>query len=112
MKDLSTITLKDFEDCLGQTFTATPEDGEGIELELFQAKPLATGDPEAATDRPFSVLFRGPLEPLLSQQMHRIENSTFGELSLFLVPIGPDENAWCTTPRSIDIHGMIGLCAG
>ena len=66
MKDLSTITLKDFEDCLGQTFTATPENGEAIELELFQVKPLGTVGPEAATHRPFSILFRGPLEPMLS----------------------------------------------
>ena len=42
--------------------------------------------------QPFSVFFRGPLEPVLAQQLLRIENSTFGELSLFLVPIGPDEN--------------------
>ena len=92
MKDLSTITLKDFEDYLGQTFTVTLENGEGIDLELFQAKPLGTVDQETTTHRPFSVLFRGPLEPILTQQMYPIENSILGEQLLFLVPIGPDES--------------------
>ena len=92
MKDTSTINLEDFETCLGQTFMVTPEHGDGVELELFQVKPLGTINPEAVTHRPFSVLFRGPLEPMLAQQMYRVENSNFGEYSLFLVPIGPDQS--------------------
>jgi len=92
MKDLSTITLEDFESCIGQIFMATPENGEGIEIELFEVKLIGTINPQAATHRPLSVLFRGPFEPILSQQTCRVENTTFGAHLLFLVPIGPDEN--------------------
>ena len=91
MTDLNTITLEDFEPCLGQTFMVKPEDADGLELELTQVKPLGAGGPQAGFRQPFSLLFRGPLEPILTQQLLRIENSTLGELLLFLVPIGPDE---------------------
>jgi hypothetical protein len=92
MTDLNTITLEDFEPCLGQTFRVTPENADGLELELTQVKPLGNAGLEAGVRQPFSLLFRGPLEPVLAQQLFRIENSNLGELALFLVPIGPDEN--------------------
>jgi hypothetical protein len=92
MTDSSTITLDDFEPCLGQTFLVSPENGDSLELELNQVKPLGATDAKAGGRQPFSLLFRGPLEPVLAQQLLHIENSTLGELALFLVPIGPDEN--------------------
>jgi hypothetical protein len=92
MKDLSTIKHEDFEPCLGQGFLVKPEGANGLELELTQVKSLGNTDPAAGVRQPFSLLFRGPLEPLLSQQLYRIENAAIGELLLFLVPIGPDEN--------------------
>ncbi len=92
MTDLNTITIEDFESCLGQTFQVTPDNADGLELELIQARSLAASASEAGVRQPFSVLFRGPLEPVMAQQLLRIENSTFGELHLFLVPIGPDES--------------------
>jgi hypothetical protein len=92
MKDLSTIKHEDFEPCLGQSFLVKPEGANGLELELTQVKSLGNTNPAAGVRQPFSLLFRGPLEPLLSQQLYRIENAAIGELLLFLVPIGPDEN--------------------
>ena len=93
MTDLSTITHEDFEPCLGQTFLVTPEGADGLELELTQVKPLGSTDLVAGVLRQsFSLLFRGPLKPLLSQQLYRMENAAIGELLLFLVPIGPNEN--------------------
>lgn len=92
MKELSMITLENFEPCVGQTFLVTPENADGLELELTQVKPLGSPGPAAGARQPFSLLFRGPLEPVLAQQQYPIENSTLGDLSLFLVPIGPDEN--------------------
>jgi len=91
MTDLSTVTHEDFEPCIGQTFLVTPENANGLEMELTQVKPLGAPGTAAGARQPFSLLFRGPLEPVLPQQMLRIENSTLGKLGLFLVPIGPDE---------------------
>jgi hypothetical protein len=92
MTDLSTISIDDFEPCLGQTFRVTHESAGEIELELIEVKPLGSADSKAQARQSFSLLFRGPLQPMLEQQVLKIENSTLGELALFLVPIGPDDN--------------------
>lgn len=68
----------------------TPEDE--LELELIQVKPLGILEPEADTHQSFSVLFRGPLEPMLPQHLYPLDNAALGEQILFLVPIGPDKH--------------------
>jgi hypothetical protein len=92
MKNLSTITLEDFEPCLGQSFVVKTADADPLELELTQVKALRDPDPATDARQPFALLFRGPLEPVLAQQLLRMENPTLGELTLFLVPVGADEN--------------------
>ena len=92
MKDLITLTHKDFEACLNQSFTVRPENEDGFEMELIQVKLIGGGDPEKDTRQAFSVLFRGSNDHSLAQSLYRIENETLGELQLFLVPLGPDES--------------------
>lgn len=93
MKEIGTITPEDFEPCVGQTFTVKTQGAGVLELELIEVKPLGAVDTAAGIRQPFSLLFRGPLEPMLEQQTLHMENSTLGELALFLVPIGPDDEA-------------------
>ena len=92
MRDLSSLKLEDFQTCLDQTFTVNPEDTESLELELTQVKPIGTLGTEAETRQSFSLLFRGPIEPMLPQQLYELKNATLGKHQIFLVPIGPDEN--------------------
>ena len=40
----------------------------------------------------FSLLFRGPLEPPLPQQIHPFEHDQIGQFDLFIVPIKRDAN--------------------
>ena len=40
--------------------------------------------------RQFSLLFRGPVDPFLSQGTYRLDHAELGALDIFLVPIGPD----------------------
>jgi Domain of unknown function (DUF6916) len=57
-----------------------------VEAERVRLDPTATaGD----SDRPFSLLFRGPSEPQLAQGMHDLEHPRHGFPGLFLVPMGP-----------------------
>ncbi len=42
---------------------------------------------------PFTVLFHGPLRPVIAQGICRVEHETLGPLDLFVVPVGPDEPA-------------------
>jgi hypothetical protein len=44
---------------------------------------------------PFSLVFRGPLQPLLAQRIYRVEHDSMGTFELFLVPIGPDGVGMC-----------------
>ncbi|MDH3389966.1 MAG: hypothetical protein OEN02_18930 [Gammaproteobacteria bacterium] len=88
---MSKITNEDFESCLNDTFTVKSEDENEQQLELIEIKPLGEHDPDAKIRQPFSLLFRGPREPMLQQQAYQLENSNLGEMLLFLVPIGPDE---------------------
>lgn len=91
MKDLAALALEDFLACHGQTFVVTREDGAAVELELIEVKPLGTGKGAPNARRAFAALFRGPFDRVLPQRLHQIQNATLGELTLFLVPIGPDE---------------------
>lgn len=85
------LRLDMFADRLGDVFRVEPADGQSLELVLVVA--LGRTSERAAEDRPqsFSLEFRGPNEPILPQQIYRLQHSELGDLDIFLVPIGPDE---------------------
>ena len=85
--DLASLTAEDFRPHLGTRFTmpSRPLESELIEVDTVGA--AAAGGVRV----PFGLVFRGPLEPVLPQGIHRLEHETLGALDLFLVPIGPDE---------------------
>jgi hypothetical protein len=67
---------------------------EGDELRLCVDLILAERPATARSDalRPFALVFRGPMQPILRQQIYRLECAGLAEpMELFLVPIGPDE---------------------
>ena len=41
----------------------------------------------------FSLLFKGPNEPLLPQKIYSIEHGSMGDFDLFIVPIAADETS-------------------
>ena len=55
------------------------------------SEPLGGGDAEGKrVRRPFSLIYRGPLTPILPQQIYPVEHPELGTLELFLVPVGPE----------------------
>lgn len=92
MKNLTDVTHEDFLPCLHEVFSVKVEDEIGPELELIEVKTIGEISPNKKDRLPFSLLFRGPSEPILPQQMYPLKNSEFGEILLFIVPIGPDED--------------------
>ena len=38
--------------------------------------------------RAFSLIFLGPIEPILPQRIYALEHETMGRLEIFIVPIG------------------------
>ncbi len=91
---LDKLKIDDFEKHIGDTFKATPQEGEAFDLELRRADPSPYQDAkESAGERdrdPFSVEFHARLPHYVEQQIFSIEHEKLGEFDLFLVPLGPD----------------------
>ena len=84
MLDLAAVTAETFTPCIGEPFVVQLSEG-ALALEL--------ADVAAAGPRAFSLLFHGPLAPLLPQGTYPLTNAVSGELALFLVPVGPQAGA-------------------
>jgi hypothetical protein len=94
VRDLARLTVDDFEQVVGEVFTIDAGDAGRIELELTEATlhdQAASAVDDTGKRSPFSVEFRGPVEPILAQQTTRLENASLGPLEIFIVPTGRDE---------------------
>ena len=91
---LETFTLATFSGRLGETFRLRADAAHMIDLELLEATDL--GERSAPIEQrkrtPFSIVFRGPRNVVLPQQIYRVEHDAIGAFELFLVPIGPDQS--------------------
>jgi hypothetical protein len=90
---LDKLTSTDFSDLLNQHFQVGLESGPLIETELVSVTMLGHGTAKAQTAdarEPFSLLFRGPLTPILPQQIYQFDHPSLGNFPLFIVPVGPD----------------------
>jgi hypothetical protein len=92
---LEDFTVATFSGRIGQAFRVHAE-AATLEMELRSATEAHRRDGEAPARQgartPFSLVFRGPLEPVLPQRIYRFETGGLGEFELFIVPIGPDES--------------------
>jgi hypothetical protein len=79
------MTVDSFLPAVGQPFALH----DGLELELVVAEAVGGETPDGLR-APFRLEFRGPVEPALPQQTHRLEHATLGALDIFLVPVGRD----------------------
>lgn len=84
---LDRLTADDFRRHLEQTVRVSAGD-QAFDAELIEVSGLPTHDGDHRA--PFSVTFRGPVEPWLEQQICAVEHAELGRLELFLVPLGPD----------------------
>jgi len=76
------------------TFTVRLDDGGSIELDLVEVESIKLVDENRDASlraEPFRLTFRGgPVDSYLPQQIHTLSHADLGELSIFLVPLGPD----------------------
>lgn len=82
------FTYDDFADRIGDEFRIHLPDGRRIDLRLVDATVL--GQPEGAPRQQFSLVFRGPSEPMLGQEIWPLEHDMLEDVALFLVAIGAD----------------------
>jgi hypothetical protein len=97
---LEKLTKDTFSQFLNETFRLDAGGSISAAIELVEVKALGTslsaepwGSPiEVMRNEPFSVVFRGPHEPVLSQGMYRVEHDEMGVMEgLFLVPVAADD---------------------
>ena len=68
---------------------------EGMDLELFEITPrsvAATGGANGPKYENFALMFRGPADRQLAQQIYLFESAQIGRFELFIVPVGRDQN--------------------
>jgi hypothetical protein len=70
-----------------QVLEGTPQE---ISLALTHVSELLTS-PHQQT---FSILFKGPLEWFLPQHIYHLQHARLGELELFLVPVGQEQDGF------------------
>ena len=89
---LDTLKRKDFAVHLNQTFHVQTDSPEPLQLELVEVNKLGSKKKKGEEGRrPFSVIFRGPAEPILPQRIYQVSHEKLGTLDLFLVPVGQGE---------------------
>jgi hypothetical protein len=112
-RTLETLTAADFKNHQGTRFRLMGRSPTGsgpavsLEAELADVSESAPGPP-GASRTPFSVVFHGPLEPVLPQGTYRLEHEQFGTLELFIVPIGPNEVAPGQAPTAMRYEAVFG----
>ena len=80
----------DFAAALHTKFGLRQDVSQPIELELIHVSQLQS----ASRQEIFSILFRGPLETPLAQRIYQLEHPHLGTLSLFIVPVGMNEQGY------------------
>jgi hypothetical protein len=80
------LNRENFTACLRTRFEVAGLAGGSVSTELVDVN-LGTLSPKLDT---FSLVFLGPMSPFLPQGIYRLTHEKFGDISLFLVPIGPN----------------------
>jgi hypothetical protein len=111
-RSLETLTAEDFRGHHGTRFKLTGQSPEGgsavsVEAELADVSEHPPGPP-GTSRTPFSVLFNGPLEPVLPQGIYRLEHEQFGSVELFLVPVGPQTASPGKAPTAMGYEAVFG----
>ncbi len=88
---LDTLTVDHWRECLGQVFQTGFGSAGTLDLRLTTVTPL--GAASGYRRQAYSLLFAGPLTPLLPQAIYPLRNESLGELGIFLVPLGPSGQA-------------------
>jgi hypothetical protein len=96
-EDRSTLTLAAFSPHVGSAFLIDLGEKGPVELTLVEVRDLGTAPRPASGPgsenraRAFALTFRGVGASMLPQRIYEFRHEVLGILSIFIVPIGPDE---------------------
>ena len=84
------ITKEMFAESLNTKFRLRGETPQPVELELVEFNE----GPPSPRQEEFALLFRGPQNIFLPQATYQFSHDTLGELEMFLVPVGRDQQGF------------------
>src|SRR5262245_35090252 len=87
-------TAESFSQYLNTKFFFHVESAEPVELELTQVAVRPSDPTEQAGMERFSTFFRGPSNAFLPQATYEVSHPELGQILIFLVAIGQDENGF------------------
>jgi hypothetical protein len=86
------LNLETFLPCLNTKFQVGVDPASGVELELVEASAMSherrSHPGKGSVQESFSLVFHGPDNRLLPQQIHAFAHDRIGRFELFIVPIG------------------------
>jgi hypothetical protein len=85
---LQSLTFGDFSGRVGEEFRVGEAGVAG--LTLIEATDLSRRGSPGPRRSPFSLVFRGPMKPVLPQRTYALEHASLGRLEIFIVAIGLD----------------------
>ncbi|MEO8503269.1 MAG: hypothetical protein ABI609_05165 [Acidobacteriota bacterium] len=85
--ELEQLTRDSFAPLLDTSFEVALVGSPALDLKLASIGTAGAGLP--GVREPFSLIFHGPLAPTLPQGTFTLAHATLGQLSIFIVPIGP-----------------------
>ena len=85
------MTAQQFSDCLHTPFQVRVSPTQHVPMHLIR---VAERNDSPSLDQ-FSLIFRGPMTPVLPQATREFLHERLGSLQLFMVPVGPDESGIC-----------------
>lgn len=89
----ASLTEEEFSKHVNTIFSVNLDGQDAVDLELVQVKGYMNRPGDAEGMERFSVFFKGPAKPLLSQHTYSLSNEGMGTVDLFLVPIGLDADS-------------------
>jgi hypothetical protein len=92
LKMLEQLTHEYFQALLGRKFSVSMG-STVLELQLASCRDIPSPLRDKAERQAFSLIFHGPLQPVLPQRIHKLEGGPEGPLEIFLVPVGPDQQS-------------------
>ena len=90
--NLENATLETFAPLVGDTFSVATDESTSLDLTLAEADTYGATD-ERDLRQPFTLVFHGPMSPVLRQRTFTLTHEQLGSLDIFLVPIGPSDGA-------------------
>ncbi len=86
------LTLEIFSPLVNSKFKLSVDDGHAVEVELTEAKALGgphtvKPDRDGMVQEVFSLLFDGPVNPILPQRIYLFEHEKIGRFEIFIVPV-------------------------